>query len=345
MTNKTTMSLSVKHLVLHSLILDEEGKVALKARQQETQMSANALELVEDLHLTYNRKPSKGFGFFASSDSEIELAHQLTQHRQGSLDFIPFSIAAGDRLLAQLEKYDLIEQGVLMFAIYEFVGSEYLQIMLLENKLSPAVNEALEVTASRYLETHSIQLAARIELTEMERNPESRRYVSYIKGRAGRKVSDFFVEFLGCDEGLDVKQQNAVLMTAVDEYCESKQLDPAEKVEYRKQVKSYCEQQLKEGEEIQVKALSNALPATESGEDFYQFAAETYPLEEQFPADRGALKKLTKYFGQGKGVTISFDQPLLGERVFYDPESDTLTIKGIPPNLKEQLRRESGQSD
>jgi nucleoid-associated protein len=335
------MSLSVKHLVLHSLIVDDEGKVALKARQQETQMSPDALELVEDLHLTYNSKSSKGFGYFSPSEGSQALAEQLAQHRQGELEFIPFTIAAGDRLIEQLVKFDLIEQGILMFALYEFVGSDYLQIMVLENKQSPSVNDALEVTASHYLETSSIQLAARIELTEMERNPESHRYVSYIKGRAGRKISDFFVEFLGCVDGLDVKQQNAVLMSAVDEYCQVNQLDVGEKVEYRKQVKSYCDQQLKEGEEIQVKALSDALPTADGDGDFYQFAAQSYPLEEQFPVDRSALKKLTKYFGQGKGVTVSFDQQLLGERVFYDANTDTLTIQGIPPNLKEQLRRES----
>jgi hypothetical protein len=32
---------------------------------------------------------------------------------------------------------------------------------------------------------------------------------------------------------------------------------------------------------------------------------------------------------------------LMGDRVFYDPATDTLTIRGIPPNLKDQLNRQS----
>ncbi|MBF4353841.1 hypothetical protein EAY36_21515 [Vibrio anguillarum] len=38
-------------------------------------------------------------------------------------------------------------------------------------------------------------------------------------------------------------------------------------------------------------------------------------------------------------MTIQFDRILLSERVFYDAETDTLTIKGTPPNLRDQLVR------
>ena len=43
----------------------------------------------------------------------------------------------------------------------------------------------------------------------------------------------------------------------------------------------------------------------------------------------------------GGGLTLSFEQKLLNSRVFYDPQTDTLTIRGVPPNLKDQLLRQS----
>ena len=33
------------------------------------------------------------------------------------------------------------------------------------------------------------------------------------------------------------------------------------------------------------------------------------------------------------------------ELPYYDPETDTLTIKGTPPNLKDQLTRRLGSSE
>lgn len=62
-------------------------------------------------------------------------------------------------------------------------------------------------------------------------------------------------------------------------------------------------------------------------------------MAESFPPDRTTLKQLTKYSGSGGGLTINFDALLLDERVFWDPATDTLTIKGTPPNLREQLGR------
>ncbi|WP_432459208.1 nucleoid-associated protein YejK [Agarivorans sp. QJM3NY_25] len=331
------MSISLKHLILHSLELAADGQIALQARSEEMLHSEQALSLIESLHLNFSGRAAKGFGYYPPENTST-FKEKLDLLLSRELDFHRFSVDSGSVLVEELKKYEFIEQGVLLLAHYEHVAGEYLLIMLLENKTSPAVDESLELTASRYLETSSIQLAARIDITDMQRNAESRRYVSYVKGRAGRKIADFFVEFLGCDDGLDVKLQNTVLMQAVDDYCQATQLDKEEKQAYKAEVKSYCEQQLKDGEEIVVGELAKALPTDDENVDFYQFAAENYPLEEQFPADRSTLKKLAKCFGQGKGVSISFEQKLLGERVFYDEASDTLTIVGIPPNLREQLK-------
>ena len=65
-------------------------------------------------------------------------------------------------------------------------------------------------------------------------------------------------------------------------------------------------------------------------------------MEESFQADRGMLKTLAKFSGQGGGMTISFDRKHYGDRITYNAETDTLVIKGIPPNLKDQLLKSNG---
>ena len=92
-------------------------------------------------------------------------------------------------------------------------------------------------------------------------------------------------------------------------------------------------------EEIELESLSKELAGV-SEVSFTEFAAEKgYELEESFPADRSTLRQLTKFAGSGGGLTINFDAMLLGERIFWDPATDTLTIKGTPPNLRDQLQR------
>ena len=107
----------------------------------------------------------------------------------------------------------------------------------------------------------------------------------------------------------------------------------------RQQVYSYCNEQLQAGEEIELESLSKELSGV-SEVSFSEFTADKgYELEESFPADRSTLRQLTKFAGSGGGLTINFDAMLLGERIFWDPATDTLTIKGTPPNLRDQLQR------
>ncbi|MDD7425026.1 MAG: nucleoid-associated protein, partial [[Actinobacillus] rossii] len=73
---------------------------------------------------------------------------------------------------------------------------------------------------------------------------------------------------------------------------------------------------------------------------FIEFANEQdYGLEESIPPVRSALKTLTKFSGSGKGITISFDAELINQRIIWDEVSDSLTIKGLPANLRDQLQR------
>lgn len=106
-----------------------------------------------------------------------------------------------------------------------FLAVEYLLVAVLTSRSSMRVNEQLDVSSIHYLDINHADIVARIDLTEWETNPESTRYLTFLKGRVGRKVSDFFMDFLGAAEGLDTKAQNRGLLQAVDDYCAEAQLD------------------------------------------------------------------------------------------------------------------------
>ena len=50
---------------------------------------------------------------------------------------------------------------------------------------------------------HLLHLAARINISEWQNNKQSKQYISFIKGKNGKKVSDYFRDFIGCQEGVD----------------------------------------------------------------------------------------------------------------------------------------------
>ena len=94
---------------------------------------------------------------------------------------------------------------------------------------------------------------------------------------------------------------------------------------------------------MRVKDLSEhfaqAQPSERSFEDFSREYTQQREAElpEEFPADKATLRKVVKFQGQGGGVSVGFDHTQLGERIQYDAATDTLTIHGTPPNLRDQL--------
>lgn len=331
------MSLTISHIALHQLEMNDQDELVVNYRDNLLDLNASAYQLVAELHRVYNAKAGKGFGSFLEHS---EFSTWLAKQKSKDIEYYEFSKRSAERLKNELTKYPFADTGVLIFAQYQSLATDYLFIAILPSIESLKVDSHLDVGATDHLNVTGMTVAARIDLTTMEFDKDSNRYVSFLKGRVGRKVSDFFLDFLQVDTGFDTKQQNQVLMQAVEDFCSDSQLDKEETTSYKKQVHDYCNEQLNSNEEIVVKELSSEVPLSEDGTSFYNYTQDKgYELEESFPADRTAIRKLTKYVGVGGGLNISFDSTLLGERVFYDPETDTLTIKGTPPNLKDQLIR------
>ncbi|CDH34199.1 nucleoid-associated protein YejK [Xenorhabdus bovienii] len=329
------MSLEITQIALHRLIKRDEQTLEVILRDSLLTTNQVVEDMMAELHRVYSAK-SKAYGLF---NDESELAESLRHQRKGDEDFLGFSRAATVRLKDELTKYPFAESGTVLFCQYRYLAVEYLLISVLNSCNSMSVNDELDVNTTQYLDIPHADIVARIDLTEWETNPESSRYLTFLKGRVGRKVSDFFMDFLAASEGMNAKVQNKGLLQAVDDYCESAQIDKNERQAYRQQVYSYCNEQLQAGEEIKLQELSQELPPL-GEQNFQQFSQEQgYELEESFPADHGTLRQLTKFAGSGGGLTINFDAMLLGERIFWDPVTDTLTIKGTPPNLRDQLQR------
>lgn len=333
------MSLHLSNVILHQLCKNDLDELTVNYRAQALDNDSSTENLVSELHRVFNAKAGKGFGCF-KSDSDVQ--QWLQALRKGEQDFYSFSQQCVQRLKDELIKYPFADEGILVLAEYQSLATHFLFIGLLPLNQSLKVTEGLDISATDHLDINKMDIAVRIDLSSYETDASSNRYLSYIKGRVGRKIADFFLDFLQAEIGLDPKQQNQVLMQAVEDFCSDAKLEKEEAINYKKQVYDYCNDQIKSGDEVQVKELSGELPTSQDGTSFFDFTREHgYQLEESFPGDRSAVRKLTKYVGAGGGLNISFDSLLMGERVFYDPETDTLTIKGTPPNLRDQLTRKS----
>ncbi|EEX50945.1 nucleoid-associated protein NdpA [Pasteurella multocida] len=333
------MSITVNEIVLHQLIKINEGeqaKLNTILREQLLAITPEVEQMMLQLHQGYQTK-SKAYGVFQANSM---FAQDLNRLLEKEFEFLEFSQKSTVLLAQELGKYAFADNGTLVLCQYNFLATEYLFIALLDSRASMLVDENLEIHRTQYLDITQFDIAARINLTELQLDANSNRYLTFVKGRVGRKIGDFFMDFLGADEGLNPKVQNQCLLQAVSDYCEQAELDKTQSQSVKKQVFEYCKGQINAGEEIELTELSANMP-TLNERAFMEFANEqNYGLEERIPPVRSALKSLTKFSGSGKGVTLSFDAELINQRIFWDENNDTLTIKGLPPNLKDQLQRQ-----
>ena len=332
------MSITVNQIVLHQLVKHAENETTTMEsvlRDELLTITPEVEQMMLQLHQGYQNK-GKAFGVFQENSI---FAQELNRLLENEINFLNFSQQSTKLLAQELGKYNFADSGTLILCQYNFLATDYLLIVLLDSRISMLVDENLEIRRTEYLDITQFDIAARINLTDLQVNANSNRYLTFIKGRVGRKISDFFMDFLGAEEGLNPQVQNQCLLQAVSDYCEQGELNKEQTQAVKKQVFEYCKGQLASGDEIALTELSANLP-TLNERPFVTFTEEQdYGLEETIPPVRSALKTLTKFSGSGKGVTLSFDADLLNNRIEWDPLTDTLTIKGIPPNLKDQLQK------
>lgn len=332
------MSITVNQIVLHQLVKHAENETTSMEsvlRDELLTITPEVEQMMLQLHQGYQNK-GKAFGVFQENSI---FAQDLNRLLENEINFLNFSQQSTKLLAQELGKYNFADSGTLILCQYNFLATDYLFIALLDSRISMLVDENLEIRRTEYLDITQFDIAARINLTDLQVNANSNRYLTFIKGRVGRKISDFFMDFLGAEEGLNPQVQNQCLLQAVSDYCEQGELNKEQTQAVKKQVFEYCKGQLASSNEIALTELSANLP-TLNERPFVTFTEEQdYGLEETIPPVRSALKTLTKFSGSGKGVTLSFDADLLNNRIEWDPLTDTLTIKGIPPNLKDQLQK------
>jgi nucleoid-associated protein len=336
------MSLIISNIALHFISKkDETGEVLLRFGPESIEVGQKIESFVDALHVIYNNKGSKAYGHFNTLPAEGDNARfvDVMESYLGDVQsFYDFSTQAANILKNEIEKYDLAETGYLVICHYEHMGGRYLLAAVIPVSEHYSVDGELNISADKHLDTNRLQLAARIDLFDYQQNASGNRYISFIKGRAGRKVSDFFLDFLGCEEGLNAKEQTQTLVQAVEDFVAVNQLDPAEKQQTRKDLLSYCKEQKASAQDVSLHELGNVISHEHEGKDFHQFCQEqSYPLEESFPHEQAVVNKITKYAGYGNGISLSFERSHFGQDVVYNAANDSITIYKVPPNLKDQL--------
>ena len=329
----------IRHSIIHQIDKKPDGSpAALHISSAELVESQATENLLNDFNEAYNAKQGKGRGVFHPESGAFPFSGWLTGFYDGG-DFIEFSQTAVEHLTKLMEESNLSVGGHVLFAHYQQGMTDYLVIGLLQHSESITVNADLTVTTSKHVDFGSITLAARINLTEWRNNPSSRQYVSFIKGKTGKKSSEYFRDFIGCQEGVDGPGETRTLLKAFSDFFESEDVPEESAREKTQALVSYSVDQAKRGEPITLDELSELIDE-ERPKAFYDFIRnKDYGLSPEIPADKRTLNQFRCFTGRAEGLSISFEAHMLGSKVEYDEEAGSLLLRGLPTQLTQQLKR------
>jgi len=330
----------IRHCIVHLIDKKPDGSPAvLHARDSELTGSDAIEHLLADLNDSYNAKQGKAWGLFHGESGAYPFSGWLKQYLEGQKDFTAFSKQAVEHLQALMEESNLSTGGHVLFAHYQQGMTEYLAIALLHHSDGVAVSDTLDVTPSRHLDLGQLHLAARINLSEWQNNPQSKQYISFIKGRNGKKVSEYFRDFIGCQEGVDGPGETRTLLKAFSDFVEQEDLPEEAAREKTQTLVDYATSQTKRGEPVTLEELSSLIDEDRPKAFFEHIRNQDYGLSPEIPADKRTLNQFKRFTGRAEGLSISFESHLLGSKIEYDEEAGTLVIKGLPTQLVDQLKR------
>lgn len=330
----------VLHSAIHKIDKKPDGSQAILHLGAAEQVESQARDdLMSQFNESYNGTIGKAWGFFHAESGAHPLSGWLGKYLAGGFDFFNFSVTAADHLTKLMEESNLATGGHALFCHYQQGLTEYLVIALVQETEAVTMTEELSLLTVKRLDLDHVRLAARINLSEWKGNPQSKQYISYIKGKQGRRINEYFRDFIGCQEGIDGPSETRTLLKAFSDFVESEDLPEESAREKTHTLVSYSMAQAKLGEPITLGELSELIDE-DRPKNFYDFIkAKDYGISETLPPDKKTLNKFRRFTGRAEGMSISFEAHLLGDKIKFDEEGGTLTLRGLPTQLTDQLKR------
>ena len=330
----------VLHSIIHKIDKKPDGNPAILHLSGGKLVESQARdELISRFNESYNATTGKAWGFFHHESGAHPLSGWLGKYLAGVGDFLKFTTTAVEHLVKLMEESNLTTGGHALFCHYQQGMTEYLVIALVQETEAVTVTEELGLLMIKRLDLDHIRLAARINLSEWQTNRQSKQYISYLKGKQGRKLNDYFRDFIGCQEGIDGPGETRTLLKAFSDFVESEDLPEESAREKTQTLVSYSMSQAKLGEPVSLDELSGLIDE-DRPKSFYDFIkAKDYGLSETLPPDKKTLNKFRRFTGRADGLSISFEAHLLGSKIEFDEASGTLMLRGLPTQLTAQLTR------
>lgn len=328
--------MAISHLIAHRIQrLTPSTGATLQLREADIERDGKIEECCREMKLCFIKKLSKNHGKFSNDMATHPMSSWLKECTEERLGYVSFTHKAMQHFKLCLDKGEALIDAFVFFVQESFEHGDELSIYIVDHQNAQYIDGNLTLQDSLYLNSNTINLAAKINLREWLGDDEQVNYLSVLIWRGEKELSDAFSEFTGFSDKVDIKEDTEAFLEVVDTY--TKALPEEEAVETRERVVNYCMEQDKAGERVLISELSSHInEEDEKAFEKHLFEQKPHFKRELIP-DRPQLRQYIRISGRDDLLSMSFDSKCLGETVVYDAESDSLVIHKIPSALKTKL--------
>lgn len=326
--------MAIEQLCTYEILrIDPHAEAEVHPPQNGTLIDDRAESLLQNCKRYFIQRTSKRYGCFSDDIGENPIPALLRQYLD---DQIPFKRFA-EKLVARF--VELLNDSAVAFHGHLLVaedGGEQREIYVVHLQLQSAfsINEQLQITETEYADISKLGFVGRIQINPW-RDESTNNYLAVSRHRGEKGLQDIVEHWLGFTTTVDTTADTQEFMNVVEAYANELPEDAGQ--ETKNKVVEYCMDQDQQGEQVLYSDLSAYLNDDEPGA-FAEFAQRNLEHErEGFIPDKSRLKKLVRFNGRDKDLSISFSSAQLGKDVVYNRETGELVFKRIPKSLLQQL--------
>lgn len=332
---------NVKHAIVHTMVV-QGASAHLDPREEELEITELAQQLVDTLYSVYRSRAAKSHGKF---NGDVERApsqlHAKSYLLDGNGEFCGFTKHMA-KLLCDKVQGVAATSGHVFFAHIEGDGREFLLIAIVTDEIDIALNSDKELKKAEHLDLKGFRFAGRIDVTAWRENTE--RYVSFLKGT--KDVSNYFMAFLGCDTAIPNLADTQHLTKTLRGFASNATIDDQPLTDEARdqwlwQVDAHCRKMSDNGEPLNIEVFCNQLWPSKPSALVSAIVESEYPVSDGFVLNKRGLQNLVHFRGKSDHWELKFDREALSKgKVHYNADDETITLRGVPVDLIERLKRE-----
>ncbi|MDX1693013.1 MAG: nucleoid-associated protein, partial [Ketobacteraceae bacterium] len=274
-----------------------------------TVIDDRADSLLQNCKRYFVQRTSKRYGCFSDDIGENPLPALLKQYLDGQIPFHRLAEKLVQRFVELLDATEVTFHGHLLIAE---TGGEPHEVYVVHLQLQSAfsINEQLQITETEYADLSKLGFAGRIQVGPWK-DQSSDNYLAISRHRGEKGLQDIIEHWLGFASTVDTTADTREFMNVVEAY--TSELPEEQSQETKNRVVEYCMDQEQHGEQILYADLSAYLNDEAPGA-FAEFAEQNLEnRREGFIPDKNKLKKLVRFNGRDKDLSISFSSAQLGK--------------------------------